>query len=246
MKHKLPILIFLVLFFLGAQTTVKADGLVTVDSNGYIYWNVLAAESPSGLQVPKASDISIKQIAQVDSNLGASVALSKNGGQVNLVVSTGSAKKEINVSNWKQDLVEIEERPQVQKLNIGLENGKFSLRQGGVTALTDLPIQIDAKSAGLSVLTSTGNRFVSILPVQAVDTLLRAKYISRLTSTNSMELNEDASNNLVYQIKGEKIINILNVYNYKVDVEGSVSASTGEVLSVNEPTWLKLFGFMLS
>jgi hypothetical protein len=233
----------LLLLLLFPQS-VGASGLVTIDKAGQVVWNVLSSEDPKDLQITEPGDVSVKQIAQLGNQTNASITLKKKDGQVSLEVLSDSGKKEIDVSDWQQNLVEIEERPEVQKLSIGLSGGKFSLKQGSIVALTDLPIDVDAKLARLSVQTSTGTRFVSILPRQAAYSLLQAKYISELNS--SMELKESSDTNIVYHISGERVINLFNVYNYRVPVDGEVSASTGEIVSVNEPIWLKVIGFIFS
>ena len=47
-----------------------------------------------------------------------------------------------------------------------------------------------------------------------------------------------------YVIRGEKIFNIFNIYDYGVDITARVSVSTGELVGIDDPEWLKSINFL--
>jgi hypothetical protein len=55
-----------------------------------------------------------------------------------------------------------------------------------------------------------------------------------------------AGNKLAYEIAGDRIVNLFNIYKYAVPVKVQVSASTGEIISIDQPTWLKVVSFLFA
>lgn len=218
-------------------------GLVDISPQGNVTWNVLAVEDDSLLTDPR-SELEIKEIAQNTSQTNnATVVLNKADGGVNLSVVSDTGRKNVVLENWNDSIVEIEERPEVQKVTIGLEDGRFRITQNDVTAVTDLPITIDSGTAKITITTDTGDQIIGVLPYQALQSVVRMRIINKTNSDNTVALEEKAGR-LVYKITGEKVVNILNVLDYNVPVSTHVSAFSGEVISVDQPVWLRLVGFM--
>lgn len=242
-KFKLSfcLLLFSFLFFLSPK--VAGASLVHIAQGGLVTVNVLGTED-SVLQIPKKESLQIKDIAASDVPGQASVSLSQIDGKTNLNVATSDGQKNMDVTNYKDNLIEIEERDKAQKVQISLIDGKFSIEQNGVIALTDFPININPKNAEISVTAPSGVRYLAILPYEAYQGLLKAKIITTL-GENKLAISEGDRGELSYIIPGQKIINVFNVFSYPVDVKSTVSASTGEVLSVDEPVWLKVLNLFL-
>src|SRR3989344_7725394 len=120
-----------------------------------------------------------KARADQTSDTNAKVSLSKLDGKVALDVSSELGQKSLDVTNYQDEIVEIEERPEVERFTISLSEGKFIIDQGGILAETYFTINIEPKTAELTLETPPGFRYLSILPREAVETILRAKTINR-------------------------------------------------------------------
>jgi hypothetical protein len=109
--------------------------------------------------------------------------------------------------------------------------------------MTDFPINIRPKENELSVTTDSGAIFLSILPIEAAESALRSRFISRV-SKKGIYLSEEEVGVLAYQVEGEKVFNFFNLFEYSIPVTTHVSASTGEILAVKGPEWFKIFSFL--
>lgn len=231
--------------FLSLVFTSSAQAsLVTIEEGGEVVINVLSAEESIELEIPQREYLAVKDIVETDSSPDTRISFSKDGEEIRLNVSTAQGDKSLDVSNYLDPVVEIEERPQTQKLSIGVKNGLFEIKQKGITVQTDYEISIDPKTAGLTLKTPSGLRFLSILPLEAANSIFRTKLINRLPKGNAMKLVELEGRELAYEITGDKVISILNVYNHSIPVTTKISASTGEILTIDEPSWLKVFSFL--
>lgn len=225
---------FLPLFF---PQRVDASFLV-VKGSGQVIVNVLASETSLALDVPQRGELGVKDVASEGSS-SENISLSKENNMISLRVG---ADKTYDVSNWKDNIIEIEERPDVKSIKIELLDGQFKIESDGIFALTDLPITIDPSRNKFSVTTPTGERYVSILPSDATQTVLRAKTLTE--TQTAMNLIEEGGI-LSYLVKGDKNVNFFDFYNMKVPVTAKVSASTGEIISVDQPPWLRVLSFIL-
>lgn len=241
MVRALFFFISLLVFFLTASS-VEAS-LVTIDREGKLIINVLSIKDSIELEIPRRDFLEIKDIATETPDPSAKISLAKVDGKVKLNVSTGSGEKTLDVTNFQDGIVEIEQRPEVEMVTIGVENDKFTIKQRGVTAETDYEINIDPQSAGLTLSTPSGFRYLSILPRQATEIILRSRIINRISGGSKISL-EEVEGELSYGVAGERVINLFNLFDYSVPVSARVSASTGEVLSVDQPTWLRILGFL--
>jgi len=242
MKQILALIIISLLFFSGPVSTYAS--LLVVEDNGEIIWNVLSEETSVDLGIPRHSYIEVKRAAETQPPQSSVVKLTRENDKVSLVVSSDSETRELDVTNWNETLVEIEERPETQRLTIGMKDNKFKLQQRGISALTDFPVSVDSKKAQLSVQTTTGEKFISIFPYQATEAALRTKIVNRLESTQ-IEIIEKESK-LQYLIHAQKVFNFFDVYEYVIPITTYISASTGEVLGLEGPGWLKYISFLFT
>ncbi len=233
------------LIFLFASKNQTLASLVVVGSDGEVTMTVLSVEDSIELEIPRAEYLEVKNVAESAPDQDAKISLFKKDGKVNLNVSTNSGDKSLDVTNYKDAVIEIEKRPQAEKITIGILGENFTISQRGVVVETDYEINIDPKSADLTLSTPSGLRYLSILPRQAVDTILRSNTINRITRQNKVFLVEqNGGGDLSYKVSGEKVINLFDLFEYSVPVTSYVSASTGEILSTEQPEWLRVLGFL--
>ena len=236
------ILVLAFIIFISNTSLVMANSLVVVDKNGDIVWNVLAEES-SLVEIPKSSYLEVKKVANSPASGEEKITIQEEGGKVSMLIGEENSGKRLDVTDWSENLVEIEERAQVQKLAIRKGTESFVLENKGISAKTNYPLNVNPKNASISVTTPSGDRLLSILPNDAYQGLLKAKVISRLKESLSLV---EENQSLLYKVKGEKSINFFNIYEYRFDVSASLSASTGEILKVEAPVWQKALSFILT
>lgn len=243
MKGK--IFLFLSFYLFSFVFPFKANAsIVKIDKEGDVSWNVLSQQDDYSLDIPQHSYIEVKKAGDVEPDHEASVNLLKDSGGLSMVVLSGNETRQLDVSGVNGDLVEIEERGEMQRIVIGVSEDRFSLQQGRITALTDYPIGVDTKSANISLTTPSGDRFLSILPIQAVETLIKSNLLSNIKD-NLVEIVEE-ERELQYKIEGEKRLEFFDLVNYVVPVKSTISASTGEVLSIEAPVWYKVVAILLT
>ncbi|MCH7641106.1 hypothetical protein IID22_02845, partial [Patescibacteria group bacterium] len=240
---KLLLFLFLAFLIFATSAQVTRASLVTIDKEGKVVINVLSAEESIELEIPRRDYLEVKNIAEVTPDPDAKISLLRVNGKVKLNISTSSGDKSLDVTNYKGEIVEIEERPAVERIAISVLGDKFEIVQRGVVAITTYEINIDPQTARITLETPSGLRFLSILPRQAVDITLQAKYINRIGGQDKLDLKEEGGD-LSYVVHGDKVINPFDLFEYNVPVKVYVSASTGEILSVDQPTWLRILGFL--
>lgn len=239
-KLYIPILSFL---FLISTNSVSAS-LVNVTPSGEVIVNVLAEEDSVELEIPRSEGLAVKDVVEVEPNPKAKLSLARNDGRVALNISTNGKDDNLDVSDYTGEIIHIEERPEVNRVAIGLTENGFSISEKGVTAVTEYEINVDPEKATLTLLTPSGSRFLSILPKQALDTVLRSKTLTIINSNGEIKLSESSDGGLQYAVGGEKHINLFNLLDLPIDVTAYVSASTGEIISVDQPQWLPVLNIL--
>lgn len=233
---KIP-LCFLITSFSFFLSFKKADAsLIRVTKDGEVVKNVLS------FKISDVQGVSLDNANQEESSKPTgsdSVLLSKDDGGVYLAL--GGEGKRYDINNLGGDIVEIEERDNLKPVKIITKDGKFILSQEGFDIETDKSIEIDSKSGNIFVESSLGKEFLSVLPMDAATTTLRSKYLTRITDAS---LVSDAQGDTVYRFEGERVLKVLGFLNYSVPVSADLSISTGEIVKVNQPVWLKIVGFL--
>lgn len=237
MKRFLLILI-LASFFVFPDITEASFLLVKAD--GSIEWKILAVED-SSLGIPKREDLSVRSTRSGDTNT--KITLESKDGDVILDVGEGGMTKTLDIESQNEDIIEIEERGAVKRVKIAVIDGKLAIEQEGIVALSDFPITIDPTKNEISLKTDSGDLYLAILPMEALESALRSRAISRLKDQKA-GIAQNTAGVLSYSLKGQKVINLFNIVSYPVDVNTEVSASTGEILFVDQPTWLRILGFL--
>jgi hypothetical protein len=242
MKKIAVFVLFIASYFLLPGST-KAS-LVRVGESGDVIVKVLSSEDSIALEIPQSDYLEVKNIAKEIPDPESKISLVKDNGEIMLKVATKSGEKSLDVTNYEDEVIEIEERPQTKKVAISITDNKFIIKQGGVSAVTDYEINIDPASARLTLATKSGLKFLSILPRQAVETMLRSKLVSRLNRQDRFEITEEEGGELAYVVSGEKTFNVFQLFEYAVPVVARVSASTGEILEIEQPQWLNKLNFL--
>jgi len=232
-----------ILLLLFSPSAVHAS-LVNVTSGGEVIVKVLSQEDSVELEIPRSDQLIVKDVVEVNSNPSAKLSLTREEGKVELSVTSDRGDKSLDVSGYSGEIIYIEERPQVNKISIGLEGDEFTITEKGITALTTYEINVDPENATLTLATPSGGRFLAILPKQAVDSLLRAKTITVISQSNVINLLE-RDGGLQYVVSGVKRLNLFNLLNFPIDVTAYVSASTGEIVEIEQPQWLPIVGYLL-
>lgn len=239
MKKILTSTLLFTLFFFGAASFASAS-LITIDSKGEVILKVLSSEDQLALSIPERNEIEVKEIATNTKASDTSISLSKKDGKMFLKVGD----KELDVTTWDEGLIEIEERGDVKRIEIAVEGEDFVVKQDGVSAKTSYPINIEPEENKLSVETTSGEIYLSVYPNEAAESALRSKYITRLPD-RQIGMTEKETGILAYEVDGEREIEMLKFIDYAVPVTVHISASTGEIVSIDQPTWLRIFGFLL-
>lgn len=242
---KKALLIALLLLFPFFLPKSASASLIVIDKEGVIIWRVLGSETTLS-EIPTNSAITVTNLIAEGGATASQVSLFREGGKITLNVREGSQEKSMAITSPERSLIEIEKRPQVRNVKIGVWNERFLIDEDGTYALTDFPIKIDPERAELSVETKTGQRILPFLPKEALETVVRAKIISWKKEEGIIELIEGERGELAYDISGDKVINVANVFEFQVPIKTTVSAITGEVLSVDQPPWLRVLGFLFS
>lgn len=198
--------------------------MVTINPNGEVIWQVLGD-----------STLKVNSVAGSERVTNSEISLNNNNGKVEL--------NGMDVTNSKETLIDVEARPNSNNLKIGQSDGKFNIEENGITANTSFPISINPAKNELSVTTNSGTRVLSVLPYEATLSLTRTKLIDKVTQ-NKINLNESPDGILEYVIDGTKDINLFNVISINANVNSVVSASSGVIIKVDEPQWLKILGFL--
>lgn len=234
--NRFVVCLFFGLFFLLVARPIQA-AMLTYTNDGEVYWNVLGL-SDSTLEVKKVVD-------KLVSGAQTAVILSNNQGTVRLSYGK-DADKEINLTGYEQDIVEIEGRESAKKIFIRASEGGFLIREGMVTATTAFPIKINSPENKLAVSTSTGERFLAVSPFDAVSQIVRTKIISPFTEDATISLVERPEGEVAYVIDGKKEIQLFNIFLIEVPVTAEVSAVSGNLIDVNQPLWYSVVDFLFA
>lgn len=231
--------LFVLTIFVGLlslSTSQVSASLIEIMPDGEVSWKVLGVNT---------QEISITKVGSSDApDAQASVSLTQEGGRSMLTVVSNGETKMAEITNFNENVVEFKRQQEAEKMSISAVSDGFIITQNNLVTKTLFPIIIDPKSQELSVETPTGKRLLSILPQQAYSGLEKTNIIDRMQGEISLLENEQGQ--LAYVVSGEKVLDILHITQYPVPVSATVSATSGEVLSIVQPFWLPLVSFLIS
>lgn len=234
MKRKILVLLALLLLF-TPKVLAQADDLVIDLSSEQVSLiltessMVLAASTDkkeaSKKEVPKSvqlmapnSHSTVKIDPKPTSNKKVNVTITPQTGKVvkesvDTVVAQGAAGQTVFKVKPKED-------------NIVLE-------QGTAQVSTNLPLQVDTQSHKLSAVVGDKPVGLSLLPTEALVAAGVAKPSVSLVSSRQQ---------LLYEVSGQKSLDIFGVWNLTLPVKVDVSAQTGAVSRVDQPLLFTLLG----
>lgn len=235
--------LLMVLAFGFALSCIKATpakaSIITIGQKGEVTLNVLSAEDSNFEPTPSESvKISRSSVEMGEADMP--ISLYRKDGKYILNVVGKDGEKNFDVTDYKDSILEIEERPSVRKIGIGLVDNQFVIEQSGIKARTLYQINIEPQKSRITILTPTGYKFLTMLPHDAVDILIKSRSITSLGSSRTVDISEDLDGNLFYKIEGVKQVGIKDFYTYDAPVSAKISAVNGEILEINQPIWLKI------
>lgn len=239
MRRFIILTIFTLIFAFPHTISAK---YVTVDKAGGVIVNVLADTDDVTL-TPQRESLEITKLSDTTNTGSKSVQLQKNNDAVQILVANGQGKQTLSVTKEDTTLIEIEERPETQRVKIGVKDGLFTLKQKEFTATTSYPLTIDASSARLSAVTQTGEKFIAILPFEAIESAMRSKILTQVDGNQFSIIEEEQE--LQYKIIGKKVFDILSLYQFEIPVETYVSASNGEIVKIDSSTWYRFLNILV-
>jgi hypothetical protein len=232
--------VFILLFcssFFVFSVPIQAS-YVTISPDGVVVMKVLSDQDEKS-----GSTLKVTKLAENPVGLTPEVTLKREKDTVQMLVTNTDGTKELHVPGKTDTLLEIEERPETQKITIGIQAEQFFLREKNYIALTSLPLTIDAQSAHLVATSENGETLLSILPMEAAEATLRSGIVSSITD-NTMEILEE-NNTLQYKISGKKVFSLLRIYDYTVPVDAYVSVTDGSITKIDSSTWYRFVNFLV-
>jgi hypothetical protein len=244
MKIKCYFLLAIVVFFLFNCVKEAEASIVTVGKIGEVTINILSAEDSSS-DIPSSESVKISKSSVEMGDADMPISLFRKDGKYMLNISGKNGEKSFDVTNYRDRILEIEERPSVKKIAIGLSENQFVIEQDGIKAKTIYQINIEPQRSRITILTPTGYKFLTMMPQDAVDVLLKSKSITSLGGSKTIDISEDMDGNLFYQISGVKKVGIKDVYMYDAPVSAKISVVDGEILEIDQPIWLKILSLFV-
>lgn len=139
------------------------------------------------------------------------------------------------------------------------KNNKVAIKQKKVAAVTEFPVSVNVETKELIVTTPAGQKIVTVLPEQAIDTLLATGKVSTVdTSPDDSETKEQLDvksgviklevkdDNIVYKITGKKHKKIFGVLPISTPITTFVSVETGKTVATEQSLITNLINLISS
>jgi hypothetical protein len=235
--------VLVAVFSLFVLSTKSADAsLLRFNRDGTLQWNVLGLND--SVDAAYESAMEVKKIAdKVVSGGSIPVSISNEDGKVFLSYGADDSAP-VDITGYESEIVEIEEKDAPRTISIAATPSGFAIKQRGITAETSYPINITSPENKLSLTTNSGERFLTILPYEAVNLIIKTNIISTVVG-GQVTLVEKDEGEMAYVVRGEKHIVLFNVFAFQVPVNVEVSATSGTVLNIDQPLWYSVVDFLL-
>lgn len=174
------------------------------------------------------------------------IKLDSRGGSFELENEDGKLKikaKEKNGTEFElesETLDDINEALKEEGISVATSSGNsLRIRRGLFEAQTHFPLSINPTTNTLTVTTPAGVKDVAVLPDQAVENLLRNKFIDRVASGSALENPTGIrlgllNNNPVFQILGSDDQKLLGFIPVSIKKTSFVSAEDGTVVKIDQ------------
>lgn len=175
--------------------------------------------------------------------------VTQNGIKTKLVSEDGKltvkAEKEdgTEVELEDESFKEVENHLAEDNISVSTESGQLVIQKNNTRATTTLPLSVDLGTNTLSVDTPSGVKTLAVLPDQAVQNLIDAGIINRVsgtvnqatgeTETEKLQV-EDRNGVLVYEVKGISDQRLFGLIPLKISKDISVSTETGNAVVINQ------------
>ena len=136
------IIIILVLGYLSFPKDISAS-IVTITPSGETVLNVLS-EQDIHLEIPKSESIKVNEVAGKDGKETSTSALANDEGKIKLTLDDSNSTQTLDVTDIKESIVEIEERPEVERIAIKIKEDKFVISLDKLKVTTEYePLMTD-------------------------------------------------------------------------------------------------------
>ncbi len=121
------------------------------------------------------------------------------------------------------------------KIKIRSGNNKFEFEEesGKIRVRTNFPLSVNPTTRELTVSTPAGVRIVAVLPEKAISNMIEAGFV---TTAEATTLSTGGEGELVYEVEGIKEEKLLGLFKINLRRRVSVSATTGDVVTINQTT----------
>lgn len=186
-------------------------------------------------ETPKPEKLEVKV-----ENSKSKINIESNNTEVKLEISDDKLK--IKSKDADGNEIELEQKDALKKVNDSLEtegveiehateSGEFHIKNGQVTAKTELPISVDPSTKTVSVTTPGGTKEVAVLPNAAVESLLTTNTLDK--QNNEIEL-VNVNNDPTFKIAGIDDKKLFGIIPVALNKTVFVSASTGKITKTEE------------
>lgn len=177
-------------------------------------------------------------------NTDSSIELSTGDGHLQI---TAKHKDGTETKLDSNSLNLINENLKGEDLQIATTSGNgFSIKHGEYEAKTHFPLSINPTTNELTVTTPAGTKVVAVLPDQAVNNLIRQKYIDVVASSSidtGINLDQYASQS-AFMVNGILHKKLFGLFPVNVDKTAYVSTENGQVLNVTQSLISKLLDLL--
>jgi hypothetical protein len=236
------LLVFLPVFLLLVSSTeVHASSLFVVTKEGTVEKRVLGDSVDVNATVQKVT----QKVASAAIDGVKEIALAEIESKTHIKIITNSNDSSLDVPSVLSQLVEIEEGNPSDKVVVTKLDEGFGITQKGITAKTLFNVTIHPEDHRVSVKTSRGESELVVMPSEAVKSVVASGAINILPKDGAITV-ESNGIDVLYLIKGERVVNVFNKALVTVPVTVMVSTISGEVSHIDQPQWLSLFGFLFT
>lgn len=241
---------------LGTTSYLADKGSDSGESSGSSSNTVQAQAEPTHapeIKIPEpthAPEINMESLGKVQfESENGRTKLHLEQGDSKLEISNEDGKLSIKAKNENGTELQLQEENALEKINealkdedveVGTGSGNLlTIRRGQIEAETHFPLSLDPKTNTLTVTTPAGVKNVTVLPDQAVNNLLRQRFIDRISSQSATGAPQNIilgllNNDPTFQINGVDDQKFLGLFPVGIAKTSFVSAVNGQVVKVDE------------
>lgn len=154
---------------------------------------------------------------------------------------------EVMISSRQLKEVEKDVESELEKegLQVSTEDGRLKFTKSGISFTSEYPLSVGNVSRLLAVQTPEGEKEVKKLPDEILSTLQSQGEIATLSGTPGENISLKVKNGQpVYEINGQKVYRLLNLFDVAQTLKLTVSAETGEVVSTDKSFFTNLISLL--